>query len=330
MFLLDCTLRDGANVIGKGFSAAMTVSMIKGLIDNNIKVIEMGNCLGVGAYEANDSISPLNDVEYMDLVAPYLDKAEIGMFMGYKNANGRNIGLTAEKGLHFLRVGANAGDGKLASDAVRQVKAANLKCRYSMMKGYILGPKELAAEAKMLEGCGLDEITIMDSAGTMFPEQVYEYVSEMVMSIKIPVGFHGHNNLSLSMANAIAADAAGASVLDCGLMGMARSAGNLATEVAVATFQRMGKLTDIDLYGLLHYIDNDLIPAMNEYGYKTAITPEDLVYGYAGCHSSFANMFETVAKEQQVDLYKLIVEVSKIDQKAPPKELLEKVAKLIK
>ncbi len=326
MYLLDCTLRDGANVIGNGFSAELTISMIEGLIENNIKIIEMGNCLGVGAYTANNSISPLNDLEYMDIVAPYLDRAEIGMFIGYKNATTQNTKLTADKGLHFLRIGANAGDGALAAEAVGKVKSANLKCRYSMMKGYILDPKELAAEAKMLESYGLDEITIMDSAGTMFPEQVYNYVSEMVQSVQIPVGFHGHNNLSLSMANALAADSAGATVLDCGLMGMARSAGNLATEIAVATFQRMGRLTEIDLFGLLHYIDEKLIPSMGMYGFKTPITPEDLVYGFAGCHSSFAKMFETVAKEKHVDLYRLIVEVSKIDQKSPSMELIEKIA----
>ena len=45
MYLFDCTLRDGANVIGKGFDARLTRMMIEGLIRSNIKVIEMGNCL---------------------------------------------------------------------------------------------------------------------------------------------------------------------------------------------------------------------------------------------------------------------------------------------
>ena len=43
MQLLDCTLRDGANVVGTGLSRELTTMVIKGLIDSNIKIIEYGN-----------------------------------------------------------------------------------------------------------------------------------------------------------------------------------------------------------------------------------------------------------------------------------------------
>lgn len=326
MELLDCTLRDGANVIGKGFDARLTKMMIEGLIKSNIKVIEMGNCLGLGAYEANNSISPLNDIEYLDLIQPYLDQAEIGMFIGVRNANEKNIALGAEYGLKFLRIGANAGDGKNAVEGIKLVKKYGMKCRYSMMKGYILSSEDLAYEAKMLEEAGLDEITIMDSAGTMTPDEVTEYCKALSSRISIPVGFHGHNNLGLSVANALAALKGGAEVLDCGLMGMARSAGNCPTELIMATLQKLGQLEYVDFYTLIHFIDNELAPAMREYGYRIPVEPIDLIYGFAGCHSSFAKLFAEVATEKKVDLFKLIVEVSKIDKKAPSIELIEKVA----
>ena len=52
MKLLDCTLRDGGNVVGKGYNIEYTVMMIKGLIRANIKTIEMGNCVGIGAWKS--------------------------------------------------------------------------------------------------------------------------------------------------------------------------------------------------------------------------------------------------------------------------------------
>ena len=330
MYLFDCTLRDGANVIGKGFDARLTKMMIEGLIRSNIKVIEMGNCLGLGAYEANNSIAPLTDVEYLELIQPYLSQAEIGMFMGVANTSESNISLGAKYGLHFLRIGANAGDGKTAVNGIKLVKQYGMTCRYSMMKGYILSAKDLADEAAMLEEAGLDEITIMDSAGTMMPDQVKEYIAAMVEKVKIPVGFHGHNNLGLSTANAIAAAEAGATALDCGLMGMARSAGNCATELAAAVFQRRNQMTYVNLMELLHFIDNELAPAMAEYGFRANVIPLDLVYGLSGCHSSFAGTFKQVAAEQDVDLYDLIIKVSAINQKNPDKELMEKVAAELK
>lgn len=330
MLVMDCTLRDGANVVGKGFDARLTKMMIEGMIAAGITTIEMGNCLGLGAYEADKSIAPCTDVEYLELIQPYLPKAEIGMFMGYKNATQANVDLAVKYGLKFLRIGANASDGAGACEGVRRVKAAGLKCRYSMMKAYVLTPEQLAQEAKMLADCGLDEITIMDSAGTMMPHQVTEYTKALTQAVNIPVAFHGHNNLGLSVANAIAAAEAGATVFDTGLLGMARSAGNCATELLIATFQRLGWLKEIDLYGLLDFLDKDLIPAMEEHNYHVAVKPYDLILGLAGCHSSFTKRFQDIAKEYDVPLYPLVVEVSKLDQKAPSEELIRQVAAKLK
>jgi len=319
---MDCTLRDGANVVGTGFSARLTKMMIEGLIESNINIIEFGCAYGIGA----NIDAPLKDSDYLNLIEPYRGQAELGMFLSYFNGTKEVAELAKSGGLDFLRVGANAGDGEKAKNAVRLVKNAGLICRYSMMKGYILSADKLAEEAKMLEDFGADEVTIMDSAGTMTPDEVSEYITALKRATKIPVAFHGHNNLGLSTANAIAAAHAGADVLDCGLMGMARSAGNLATEVAVAVMQRRGMLQYVDLYKLLHFIDEKLSPEMYGYGYKSAISVIDLVYGLSGCHSSFAKLFADIAEERGVDLYRLIIETSAIDRKAPTAELINNVA----
>ncbi len=256
-----------------------------------------------------------------------MDKATIGMFMGWANARKESIEMAAKRGLSFLRVGANAGDGEKAVPAVKMVKESNLQVRYSLMKAYVLSAEDLAAESAMLEKAGVDEITIMDSAGTMSPDQVTEYVRVMVDAVSIPVGFHGHNNLELSAANAIAAYHAGAAFLDCGLMGMARSAGNLATETAVALFQRMGVDTGVNLLGLLEFLDSELAPAMKEqYGYSMPISSLDLVLGYAGCHSSYVTKLKEIASEYDVHPYQLILAVSEKDRKAPPVELMKETA----
>ena len=328
--IMDCTLRDGANVIGNGFTAELTKMIIEGLISSNIRIIEMGNSLGIGSYEANNSIAPLTDVEYLELIQPYLSDAEIGMFMGVKNANRENINLAAKYNLKFLRIGANAGDGKKACEGIKFVKQCGMKCYYSIMKAYALSVDGILEEVKMLAECGLDQITIMDSAGTMMPGQVKEYILNMVKDIDIPIGFHGHNNLGLSLANTLVAAESGATFLDSGLLGMGRSAGNCATEVAVAVFQRIGKLQDVDFYKLLDFIDREVTPAMNEYGYKAPISSLDLVLGSAGCHSSFTKKFDLIAREKNIPLYKLIMEVSKIDKKEPSEELIYNIADQIK
>ena len=326
MNLFDNTLRDGGNVVGHGFNAELTVSIVKGLLEAGIQDIELGNCKGLGAYEKLGANQACSDQEYFDILKPYLDKGRIGMFMLAKCADAENVRAAAAAGLNFIRVGNNASDGEKSVDAVKMVKDAGLICRYSLMKAYVSTPDELAAEAKMLEAAGVDKITIMDSAGTMFPAEATAYVTAMKDAVSIPVGFHGHSNLGLSQANALAAVAAGADEIDCGLLGMARSAGNCSTEIAAATLKKEGYLENVDLYKLLAYLENELIPLMQPYGYHVAVNPTDLMLGLTGCHSNFLGMFKKVAEEKNVSLHKLIAEVSAVDRKNPAEELLVKIA----
>ena len=330
MKIFDCTLRDGANVVGCGFNAKLTDLIIDNLIDCGITTIEFGNAYGLGAYEAKPAIAPLNDTEYLESAKKYTSRAELGMFMLAQNAEPDRIRKAKESGIKFLRIGIDAGNGANAVSAIKMVKESGLKCFFSMMKCYVLSVDKLAAEAALLEEAGLDEITIMDSAGTMLPNEVHKYISKICGLVNIPAGFHGHNNLGLSVGNALAALDAGAEYLDTGLMGMARSAGNCPTELLVGALEHNNVATGCDLYKLCNFIDHKLAPAMAEYHYKSVVCPQDLVLGFAGCHSSFLNTFNEVAKNENVPIYKLIVETSKLERRLPDKELITQVAALLK
>ena len=325
--LMDCTLRDGANVVGKGFSAEITDMVLDGLTACHVPIIELGNAGGIGAYEVAGFTNAETDQTYLDIAQKYLDRgSQLGMFLNAKRYRETNVSLARESGLSFLRVGADAGDGDISLPAIRDIKKAGLKAFYSAMKAYLLTPGQLAEEAKRLADAGLDEITIMDSAGTMLPGQVAEYTRKLTQAVTIPGAVPCHNTLGLSAANAVAAYENGAAILDCGLMGMARSAGNLATEMCVAIMQRYGQMKNIDLYGMLDFIDQRLQPAMDAHSYHNPVPPLDLVLGLSGCHSSFLKKFKAAAQEYQVNLYRLIVEVSALDRKAPSDELIAKTA----
>lgn len=330
MNLFDNTLRDGGNVVGHGFNAVLTESIVKGLLRAGIQDMELGNCKGLGAYDQLGATKALTDEAYFELLQPYLPQGRIGMFMLAKCADADKIKEAKQAGLNFLRVGANAGDGEGSRKAIEMVKDAGLVCRYSLMKAYVSTPKELAAEAKMLQEFGVDKITIMDSAGTMFPQDAHAYVAALKDTLSIPVGFHGHSNLGLSQANALEAVAAGADEIDCGLLGMARSAGNCSTELAAATLKKQGYLPEVDLYQLLDYLDTELIPQMAPYGYHVAVNPTDLMLGISGCHSNGLGMFRQAAEEEKVSLLRLISQVSEINRKNPSVELIRSVAEKMK
>ena len=327
--LLDCTLRDGSNVVGAGFSKEMTVTIIESLLKSGINVIEMGHCSGLGGNDGGVKKAPLSDEEYLEVASPYFGKAEIGMFCQPKFATENSVKLAAQKGIGFLRVGINAGDSADATDLIGTIRGYGIKVRTSLMKGYVLSAAELAREARVLEAAGANAVTIMDSAGYMLPEEVQAYVVALKNAVSIPVGFHGHNNLGLAVANGLAAWQAGAASIDCGVMGMARSVGNIPTEAMIALLQRFGEASCYDLYSLLSSIDNEIMPLLSNY-FKAPIPPVELVLGISGCHSSFLPIFKEIAKEKSVDLYQLIVTVSEHDKKAPSREFIESLADKIR
>ena len=327
--LMDCTLRDGANVVGKGFDPEITTIVLDLLTESRVPIIEFGNAGGIGAYEVAGFTSALTDQTYLDLVQPYLGKAELGMFLNAKRYREFYVDLAAERGLNFLRCGADAGDSEIAAPAIKAIKARGMKAFYSAMKAYLLSPAQLAEEARKLQDSGLDEFTIMDSAGTMLPEDVARYTEACAKAVSIPVAFHGHNNLGMAAANALAAYQSGAQILDCGLMGMARSAGNVPTEIALAVLNKYGLCQDVDLYTMMAGIENKLLPAMEKRGYHNPIPPYDLILGLSGAHSSFGKLFRSVAAEQNVELYRLIVEVSKQNRKNPDEALIRSVAETL-
>ena len=328
--LMDCTLRDGGNVVGDGFDAVIADMVIDGLTACHVPFVEFGHSKGIGAYDLGYK-KALTDDEYFDIADRYKDRgSRLGMFLNAKRYKEENVIKGKEREIGFFRVGAEAGDADISIPVVKAVKKHGVTAFYSLMKAYLLTPEELAEEAKRLEDAGLDEITIMDSAGTMLPDEVARYTTCLKEAVSIPVAFHCHNNLVLSAANAVEAYKNGADILDCGLMGMARSAGNLATEACVAIMQRYGQMQDIDLYGMLDFIDNRLMPAMEERGYHNPVKPLDLTLGISGAHSSFVKTFKKVAAENDVNLFKLIAEVSAINRKNPSVELMEEVAAKLK
>ncbi len=329
MKIMDCTLRDGANVLGNGFPGDLTALMLEGLVSSGVPVIEYGNAKGLGAEELGFP-APVTDEEYFKLAEPYFGKAEIGMFLNAKRYKKENVERAAKSGLSFLRVGADAGDAGKYLEVIDTVKGAGLTCRYSLMKAYLLDPDGLAEECRLLQRQGVDEVTIMDSAGCMTPDEVAAYVKALKQAVSIPVGFHCHNNLGLSAANALSAMRAGVDLLDCGLLGMARSAGNLPTEVAVALAQKEGFDVKVDFFGLLSFLEQRLVPAMEQHGYRTPILPLDLILGYSGCHSAFVKKLKAVAAEYGVDVKRLIVAVSEIDKKSPSEELMRSTAERLR
>src|SRR5438034_10132838 len=79
-----------------------------------------------------------------------------------------------------------------------------------LMLSHIGSPEKIVEQGKLMESYGADVVLVTDSAGALLPDTVKQRVAALRAALKIGVGFHGHHNLSLAVANSIAAIEEGA------------------------------------------------------------------------------------------------------------------------
>ena len=191
------------------------------------------------------------------------------------------------------------------------------------MKSYVLTPQLLFENARRAADYGADIVCLVDSAGCMLPEEVESYF-ELLSRIKgIVLGFHGHDNLGLAVANSLKAIECGARLVDVSLQGLGRSAGNASSEIMIAILKRKNMLTeDIDLYKTLEFSQKVISPMMH----KTGPDPISIISGYARFHSSFTEVVNKYAQMYGVDPKMLIVDLCAIDQVNASEEVVKGIA----
>ncbi|MGE5705067.1 MAG: 4-hydroxy-2-oxovalerate aldolase, partial [Clostridia bacterium] len=149
---------------------------------------------------------------------------------------------------------------------------------------------------------------VTDSAGALLPHEVRERVRALRQSLDIEVGFHAHNNLSVAMANTLAAIEEGATRIDGSVRCLGAGAGNTQTEVLMAVLDRLGVNVGIDLYKMMDLAENIVGPILPQ---SQEIKKGSLVMGYAGVYSSFLLHAERAGKRFNLDPRDILIELGK-------------------
>lgn len=321
--ILDCTLRDGSYAIDFQFTARETAIIASALENAGIRFIEIGHGLGLNAARAGHGASAATDEEYLQAASRALSKAQWGMFFIPGVGRHKDLELAASYGMHFVRIGANVTEIEVAESYIAYAKQLGIFVSVNLMKSYVLPPGEVATRAKWAEGLGADLVYLVDSAGGMLPEDVRRYVDEMKNVLSIPIGFHGHDNLSLATANTLMAIECGATYVDTTLQGLGRSSGNVATEVMATILKKQGLDLAIDIMYLMDIGQRLIKPMLQERGYD----PIGIISGYAQFHSSYLKTILKYADLYKVDPRDLIIGVCEVDRVHVSDELVEGIAK---
>lgn len=325
--LLDTTLRDGSYVIDFQFTPTDTINIGKALKNAGVDFIEIGHGLGLGAGSKPHMKSPATDEKYLEAAAQHLGDSVWGMFFIPGIGQLEDIDLAASYGMKFIRIGTDVDHSEISEKYIQRAKQHGMYVASNFMKTYALDFKDVAERAVMAEKFGADIVCIVDSAGGMFPADVEGYFKAIKDKTSIAVGFHGHNNMGLAMANTLKAVELGCDVVDTSIRGMGRSAGNAVTEMLLFSMDRMGQTMKTDVHQILQIAEEYIDPLLANYDQVNSI---GIVSGYAQFHSSYMGMISQYAKSYNVDPCKLIINVSRINKIQVTDELVKQEAEKLK
>lgn len=320
--ILEVTLRDGSYLIDFQFTAEDTATIAAALESIGFRWIEIGHGLGLNASLAGKGLAAATDEEYLEAGAQAIKHARWGMFFIPGIGREEDLRLAARYGMSFVRIGTNVTEATQAEPYIVLAKELGFLVSYNAMKSYAVSPEEFGKVVAQVHGWGADIACLVDSAGSMDPDSVAAYMRAAKAESACPLGYHGHDNLSLAMANTLRAIETGAVLVDSSLQGMGRSAGNTVTEVLVAILQRRGLLPHIDLKAAMDVGQGLIQPLLG----KRGVDPMAVTSGLAKFHSSFTAKVQRYARKHDIDVRDLIVRLCQEDQVSAPDDLLERLS----
>jgi 4-hydroxy-2-oxovalerate aldolase len=328
--IIENTLRDGSYMVNFQFTGKNTYDITKGLNDLGFEYIEIGHGLGLGAWNNPAAgLAKEDDKTYIQNARKAATKSKIGVFFIPGIGTENDIKLAASEGVDFIRIGVNIDHYQTTETYARLAKNLGLTVAVNLMKSYAVKSYEFTKIVSKIDQWQLaDMIYLVDSAGCMLPKEVFEYIDRTKEKVQTALGFHGHDNLSLAIANTMEAINAGATYVDTCVKSMGRSAGNAQTEIAVYLLQKL-KLIDssVNLYKLYEFANKEIVPLMK---YEQGLTDDEIHIGVSRFHTSYMPLAEKIATSIGVDKKKLIKKVSDINCLNPGEDLFTQMAKQIK
>lgn len=234
--ILDCTLRDGGYYTSWDFSTDLLASYFHAMKSSEIEVVELGY------------VSPLkNEIfgQYFYLNEKIIQKSrsllrhdqKVAIMVNYKDVNYEILDQTLRpvcKSIDIVRFAIPPKDIKDAQKLFELTKELGCEVAVNVMylSTYSNAPS-LLDPIKEMDHL-IDYLSLVDSYGSCMPIDVATSISYAKESFNCEIGFHGHDNIQMAFANAIAAINAGATWVDSTILGMGRGAGNLKSELILA------------------------------------------------------------------------------------------------
>jgi 4-hydroxy-2-oxovalerate/4-hydroxy-2-oxohexanoate aldolase len=323
--LHDMCLRDGMHAKGHQITLEQMVSIAVGLDEAGVPLLEVTHGDGLGGASVNYGFPRHSDEEYLKAVVPKMKRARVSVLLIPGIGTIDDLRAAADCGAACVRVATHCTEADIAEQHIGLGRKLGLDTVGFLMMSHMAPPETIAEQAKLMESSGAQCVYVTDSAGFMLPQDVTERVARLRsrLSPDVQIGFHGHHNLGMSIANSLAAVECGADRIDGSAAGLGAGAGNTPLEVFAAVCDRMGIATGVDLYKLMDVAEERVVPIMDR---PIRVDRESLILGWAGVYSTFLLFAKRAEERYGVPARDVLVELGRRGTVGGQEDMIESVA----
>ena len=224
--IVDTTLRDGSHAVSHSYTVGQVAAIAGGLDKVGVSMIELSHGDGIAGSSVNYGFSKTPEMELLKAAGTAVKNAKLTVLLLPGIGTIEDLQKAKENGAQAVRVATHVTEADIAIQHIQYAKSAGMMTVGFLMMVHMASAEKIIEQAKIFADCGVDYINLADSAGYMLPDNVRGMVSALKDAVDIPIGFHSHNNLGLSIANSIAAVEEGASYVDVTCRGLGAGAGN--------------------------------------------------------------------------------------------------------
>ncbi|MBX6419488.1 MAG: 4-hydroxy-2-oxovalerate aldolase [Nevskia sp.] len=321
----DMSLRDGMHPKRHQITVEQMKAIAKGLDEAGVPLIEVTHGDGLGGASVNYGFPAASDEEYLRAVIPLLKRAKVSALLLPGIGTVDDLKMAADCGIHTIRVATHCTEADVAEQHIALGRKMGLDTVGFLMMAHMIEPQALVKQALLMESYGAHCVYVTDSAGYMLPDDVSARVGLLREKLRpeTEIGFHGHHNLSMGVANSLAAVEAGARRIDCACGGMGAGAGNTPLEVFVAVCNRMGIETGIDVFKASDVAEDLVTPILD---FPVRIDRNALTLGYAGVYSSFLLFAQRAEQKYGVPAREILLELGRKKMVGGQEDMIEDTA----
>lgn len=323
--LHDMCLRDGMHAKRHQISTDQMIAVATALDQAGIALIEITHGDGLGGASVNYGLPAHADEEYLRAVVPRLRRAKVSALLIPGIGTVDHLHLAKDCGVSTIRVATHCTEADVAEQHIELSRKLGLDTVGFLMMAHMIEPEGLLKQARLMESYGANVVYCTDSAGYMLPDDVSLRIRCLREGLKpqTEIGFHGHHNMAMGIANSLAALEAGAARIDGSVAGLGAGAGNTPLEVFAAVCDRMGVRTGVDLFRLMDVAEDLVVPLMDQ---PIRVDRDSLILGYAGVYSSFLLHAQRAARKYHVSSADILVELGRMKTVGGQEDMIEDVA----